>query len=57
MPRISAERLIGGHHGISREAYRFSQGHANAFSAGIATGLQRLRVKFQGPVLAVKGRF
>lgn len=48
MPRISAEFLLGNNHGISFEAYRYSQGYANAwggtystgpFSAGIATGV------------------
>ena len=48
MPRISGEFLIGDNHGISFEAYRYSQGYADAwagaysagpFGASVATGL------------------
>lgn len=48
MPRISGEFLIGDNHGISFDAYRYSQGYANSyngvytngpFNAGIATGV------------------
>lgn len=48
MPRISGEFLLGANHGISFEAFRYSQGYANSysgvyntgpFSAGITTGV------------------
>lgn len=38
MPRISGEFLLGDNHGISFDAFRYSQGYANSYSGAYTSG-------------------